>query len=77
MVVFLNVVLLYLPFQTTPQLVLLGFYNQPEPLDAENPIRGAVRDRADAIAILQDTHKVCKLMAYRVFLTSSYLIYRH
>ncbi|KAF9479200.1 hypothetical protein BDN70DRAFT_932772 [Pholiota conissans] len=42
---------------TTTQMVQLGFYNQAEPLDAENLIRGAVRDRADAISILQDTHK--------------------
>jgi hypothetical protein len=39
-------------------LIELGFYNQAESIYLSNPIGGAVRNRADALSILQDTHKV-------------------
>lgn len=47
-----------LSLQATARLVEFGFFNQAEPIDRTNPIGGAVRNRADALSILQDTHKV-------------------
>ncbi|KAF5370468.1 hypothetical protein D9615_009755 [Tricholomella constricta] len=39
------------------KLVQVGFYNQAEAIVDERQLVGAVRDRADAIMILQDTHQ--------------------
>ncbi|KDR77082.1 hypothetical protein GALMADRAFT_139105 [Galerina marginata CBS 339.88] len=44
------------------RLVEVGFYNQAELVDGSSPIAGAVRNRADALSILQDTHKALKEM---------------
>ncbi|KAF8810803.1 hypothetical protein BYT27DRAFT_7185462 [Phlegmacium glaucopus] len=44
----------------TTRLVEVGFYNQAELVDQSNPISGAVRNRAVAVSILQDTHKALK-----------------
>lgn len=44
--------------QASTKLVQLGFYNQVEPVNEMNPIGGAVRDRADALSLLRDTHEV-------------------
>lgn len=41
----------------TARLVEVGFYNQAELVNLGNPIGGAVRNRADALSILQDTHE--------------------
>ncbi|KAF8073638.1 hypothetical protein FPV67DRAFT_757692 [Lyophyllum atratum] len=45
---------------TTTRLIEIGFYNEAEPGDRSDPIGGAVRNRADALSILQDTHKALK-----------------
>ncbi|KAF8153961.1 fido domain-containing protein [Crassisporium funariophilum] len=44
----------------TARLIEVGFYEQAEPMHRSNPIGGAVRNRADALSILQDTHKALK-----------------
>ena len=44
--------------QVSTKLVLVGFFNQLEPVDGQSLTGGAVRSRADALSVLQDTHQV-------------------